>query len=379
MGRDCDRRKMNRIRCNRCLITDEIPSAAIVDGICAYCRMHDRLEKQFPISQSQLERIVKRIKKVGRKNQYDCLIGISGGCDSSYLLYLAVKILRLRPLVVHFDNRWNTEIAESNMERLISALNVDFVRHQLAKEMYDKVNEAFFEATVPDADIPNDMAMLALFKEVAMQNRIKYILNGHSFRTEGSSPLAWTYMDAKYIQSIYQSIWGKPLAGFPLLTVQKQIKAAIFGIREIRLLNYVDYRKDEAKKVLKRFFGWQDYGDHHSENKYSAFVTYHLLPKRFGIDKRIIEYSAFVRSGQLGRAKAQNRLKEKPCLSKEILEEVSQKYHAFDNVMRSAQVRSFKDFETYHAFFKRYRWLIWLATRFQLLPETFYIKYTRET
>ena len=366
------------MRCSRCLITDEIPGATIADGICAYCRMHDRLERQFPISQTRLGRIVKRIKRAGRKNRYDCLIGISGGCDSSYLLYLAVRVLGLRPLVIHFDNRWNTEIAESNMERLISALNVDFIRYQLAKEMYDKVNEAFFEAAVPDADIPNDMAMLALIKEVAMQYGIKYILNGHSFRTEGSGPLAWTYMDAKYIQSVYRSAWGETLAGFPLLTVRKQAKTAVLGIREIRLLNYVDYQKDEAKKELKRLFGWQDYGGHHSENKYSAFVTSYLLPERFGIDKRIIEFSAFVRSGQLGKATALKQLREEQCLSKKVLKEVAQKYHAFDNVMRSARIRSFKDFETYHGLFKRYRWLIWLATRFQLLPRTFYIKYTRE-
>jgi len=366
------------MRCSRCLITDEILGATIVDGTCAYCRMHDRLEKQFPISQSQLERIVKRIKKAGRKNQYDCLIGISGGCDSSYLLYLAVRFLRLRPLVVHFDNHWNTEIAESNMERLVSALNVDFIRYQLAKEMYDKVNEAFFEATVPDADIPNDMAIVAMSREMAMRYKIKYIVNGTTFRTEGSSPLAWVYMDAKYIQSVYQSIWGKPLMGFPLLTIRKQIRVAISGIKEIRLLDYIDYQKNEAKKELKKLFGWQDYGCHHSENKYSAFVTYHLLPKRFGIDKRIIEYSALVRSGQLRRAEALERLEEKICLPKETLKEIVQRYPAFDNIMKSNRVQSFKDFETYHKLFKRYRWLIWLATRFQLLPRTFYIKYTRE-
>jgi len=366
-------------RCNRCLITDEIPGATIVDGICAYCRMHDRLEKQFPISQNRLERIVKRIKKTGRKNRYDCLIGISGGCDSSYLLYLAVRVLGLRPLVIHFDNRWNTEIAEGNMERLVSALNVDFIRYQLARETFDKVNEAFFEAAVSDADIPNDMAIVAMSREMAMRHKIKYIVNGTTFRTEGSSPLAWTYMDARYIKSIYQSAWGKALVGFPLLTVWKQIKAAISGIKEIRLLDCIDYRKDEAKGELKRLFGWQDYGDHHSENKYSAFVTYHLLPKRFGIDKRIIEYSAFVRSGQLKRTKALERLKEKIYLPKETLKEIAQRYPAFDNIMKSNRIRSFKDFETHHRLFKRYKWLIWLATHFQLLPRTFYIKYTRET
>jgi len=264
------------------------------------------------------------------------------------------------------------------MKKLVSIFNVDFIRYQLARETFDKVNEAFFEATVPDADIPNDMAIVAMCRELAMRYKIKYIVNGTTFRTEGSSPLAWTYMDAKYIQSIYQSIWGEALVGFPLLTIWKQIKVAISGIKEIRLLDCIDYQKNEAKKELKKLFGWQDYGCHHSENKYSAFVTYHLLPKRFGIDKRIIEYSALMRSGQLRRAEALERLKKKICLPKGMLEEVSQKYHAFDNVMQSARVRSFKDFETYHKLFKHYRWLIWLATRFQLLPRTFYIKYTKE-
>ena len=366
------------MRCDRCLITSSVPHADFEHGVCSYCRMHDRLEKQYPISQHRLEGVVKRIKKTGRKSRYDCLIGISGGCDSSYLLYLAVRVLKLRPLVIHIDNHWNTKQAESNMKHLVATLNVDFFRYQLAKETFDKLNEAFFEASVSDADIPNDMAMLALFKEVAMQYRIKYILGGHSFRVEGFNPLAWTYMDAKYIQSVYQSFWNKPLTGFPLLTVWKQLKAAIYGIREIRLLNYIDYQKDKAKKVLERSFGWQDYGGHHLENKYTAFVTSYLLPRKFRIDKRIIEYSALMRSGQIGELVAQEKLKEKPYLPRGVLKEVRQKYPNFDSVMGSSERRIFKDFRTYHRLFRRCRWLIWLASCFRLIPKTFYIKYTRD-
>jgi len=366
------------LKCNRCLIDKSIPGADIKDGMCSYCRMHDRFEKQYTIDNIKLQKLIKKIKKTGKRRSYDCLIGISGGCDSSYLLYLAVKKFNLHPLVVHFDNRLNTKCAENNMRNLVDFLNVDFIRYQLPKKTYNELNRAFFESSVSDADIPNDMAMLAIFKKVARQFGIKFIFNGHSFRTEGSNPLSWTYMDAKYIQSVYRSFWNKPLVGFPLLTVLEQLKAGFLGIKEIRLLNYIDYRKDDAKKVLRENVDWEDYGGHHLENKYTAFISSYFLPKKFGIDKRIIEYSALVRSGQLTREKAEKMLKKEPNLPNNILKEIKQKYSNFDNIMKSKSKKSFQDFETYHKLFKRYKFLIWIGSKLQLLPKTFYIKYAKK-
>jgi len=363
--------------CKRCLIGNYIPGMKIENGVCQYCRIHDKLERQYPISLENLQRLGAKVKKAGKRRRYDCLIGISGGCDSSYLLHLAVKVLKLHALVIHFDNRWNTRQAENNMRKIVDALGVDFIRYQLNKQMYDKLSRAFFEASVSDADIPNDMAMLAIFKDAAKQYKIKYIFNGHSFRTEGTVPLDWTYMDARYIQSVYFSRWGEKIKGFPMLTLWKQLKWALTGIKEVRPLYFMPYRKEKIKKYLAEKYGWEDYGGHHLENKYTAFITSYFLPKKFNIDKRIIGYSALIRSRQLTKEEAEEKLKEKLCLSKDILKEIKQTYPNFNDVMKSKPKKSFQDFKTYHKLFRRYKWLIWILAEFHLVPETFYAKYVR--
>jgi len=367
-----------KTECERCLIDSNIPGAELKGGICRYCRIHDKLEKRYPISHKHLLKLSEKVKKSGKRRKYDCLIGISGGCDSSWLLHIVVKFLKLRPLVIHFDNRWNTKQAESNMRKMVDALNVDFVRYQLNKKMYDKLNRAFFEASVSDVDIPNDMAMLAIFKIVAKQYKIKYIFNGHSFRTEGTTPLGWTYMDAKYIQSVYSSRWGGKLEGFPLLTFWKQLKWGLSGIKEVRPLYFVPMKKKTAKMILAKKYCWEDYGGHHLENKYTAFVASYFLPRKFGIDKRIIEYSALIRSGQMTKSEAKKKLEKKPYLTKGILREIRETYPDIDIVMQKPVV-DYHFFDTYHKLFRKYRWLIWLAMKFCLLPETFYLKYTRRS
>jgi len=365
------------MECKNCLISTDVPGSEFESGVCRYCRIHDKLERQYPSSFEHLRILTEKIKKAGKRRQYDCLLGISGGCDSSYLLHLTVKILRLRPLVIHFDNRWNTEQAENNMRKIVDILSVDFIRHQLSKEMYDKLNRAFFEASVSDADVPNDMAMLAIFKDVAKRYKIRYIFNGHSFRTEGTTPLDWTYMDARYIQSVYSSKWGEEIEGFPLLTFWKQLKWAFSGIKEVRPLYFVAQRKEDIKKFLTKEYGWEDYGGHHLENKYTAFVASYLLPKKFGIDKRVIEYSALIRSGQMTKSEAKLKLKKEPYLAGSVLEEIKGMYPDFNEIMRKPVVLH-DSYETHHRLFRKYRWLIWLAVKFHLLAETFYIKYTRK-
>lgn len=367
-----------KAECKRCLVDSDVPGAELRDGVCHYCRIHDKLARRYPISHERLLRLSEKMKKSGKRRKYDCLIGISGGCDSSWLLHIAVESLKLRPLVIHFDNRWNTKQAEGNMRKMVDALNVDFIRYQLSKRMYDRLNRAFFDASVSDADIPNDMAMLAIFKIVAKQHRIKYILNGHSFRTEGTTPLGWTYMDAKYIQSVYFSQWGEKISGFPMLTFWRQLKWGLSGIKEIRPLYFSPMRKENIKRILAKEYGWEDYGGHHLENKYTAFVASYLLPRKFGIDKRIIEYSALIRSGQMTKGVAKKKLEKKPHLATGTLKEIREVYPDIDKVIQEPVI-NYRFFDTYHGLFRRYRWLTWLAVKLRLLPETFYLKYTRKS
>jgi N-acetyl sugar amidotransferase len=354
------------------------------DGVCNFCEIHDGLEAQYPktgYDAGVFKRQLEDMKRRGKGRKYDCLIGLSGGCDSSYMIHLAVKEFGLRPLVVHFDNRWNTPAAEHNIKVMVEALNVDFIRYQINREEFQVLNEAFLAASTPDADIPNDLAMLTLFMETAVRYDIKYVFNGHDFRSEGTCPLSWTYMDARYVSDVYRRYSGEELKNYPNLTLWKQIKWAFKNIKAIRPLYYVDYDKPRVKEMLAERYGWEDYGAHHCENVYTAFIGAYLWPKKFGIDLRLIEYSALIRSGRLAKEEARKLWEIPPELPDGFLEEVQARTCMSDAVLEdvmSSPKRSFKDFDSYHSIFVRYRLIVWMLVKLRLLPNTFYEKYTKE-
>jgi len=351
--------------CNRCLFTNEITHIGD-DGECEYCKLHDELEKNASGSWVfELE----RIKKAGRGKKYNCLIGISGGLDSSLLLYMAVVYWGLRPLVIHFNNGYNTKAASRNMKRLIDNLNVDFIMYRVNKFEYDTLNEAFLEAGVPDADIPNDIAMAKLMYETAKAHGIKTILNGHCFRTEGSTPKLWTRMDAEYIKAVYEDHTGDTLHNFPLYTFWDQVWQGIKGIRQVRPYHYksvFDLRAD-LEKEMKENVDWVDYGGKHSENRYTEFVGAMLLPVKFGIDKRIVYLSARVRSGLIGKEESRKILSEPPVFDATKYPDWATGYVYDDHINNR---------EWYHLFnFKKYSFLIWILSRLGVVPHTFYKKY----
>jgi len=341
------------MECKICLLTDK--ETNIVDGICDFCRIHDKLEKR-----SKNYNFWKMFNKMKREKGYQVLIGISGGVDSSYLLHWVVTN-GLKPLVVHFDNGYNNPIAERNMEKLVSELGVTFLRYSTHQAEYDKLCAAFIQAGVPDVDIPNDMAMSGIVMDLAKRYKIKYILNGHDFRSEGSTPLIWTYMDAKYIQSVYKWFTGEDIKHFPLQTFKKQIYSALRGIRQVRPYYYLNIRDEDKKFTIKELYGWEEYGPKHAENLYTEWVGYEYLPKYFGIDKRIVYLSAQIRSGNIDKTEAKRLLKAK--------HKVKITFNDFKGVKRTH-----KDFETYN--FKKYKLLLWILAKLKLIPWLFYKKYT---
>lgn len=342
--------------CNRCLFTSKIANINETTGQCEYCDIHDELEKQS--KGADLESVLDKIK--AKKGKYNCLIGISGGLDSSTLLYLAVKKWNLKPLVIHFDNNYNTLVAKENMDNLIKTLDVDAIIYRVNKSEYDRLNKAFLQSGTPDADIPNDIAMTKLMYETADKYGIKYILNGHDFREEGSTPRAWTYMDAEYIRSVYLWYSGKKLENYPLFTFKDQLYYTIKGIKQIRPFHFGFNRRDVEMEMIK-MCNWKCYGAKHCENEYTAFVGCELLPKKFGIDKRIVYLSARVRSGMMSKEEAYLQLSE----------ETKCPIHfdfKYSNVIRE---RSY--FGRYN--FKKYKVLIWILMKLQVVPYTFYKKY----
>lgn len=356
--------------CPRCLFTSEY--AKIGETQCNYCDIHDQLENNS--RPENLYRDLYKISLAGREKRYDCLIGISGGLDSSLLLYLAVKKWDLRPLVIHFDNGFNNEAAESNMKNLCEKLNVNSITYRLDKHEYTNLNLAFLEAGVPDADIPNDIAMTKLMYETAKQHGIKWILNGHDFRTEGSTPAAWTYMDAEYICDVYEQFTGEELKNYPLLTFWDQIKYAFKGIKQIRPFHYgIDREKFE--KEMKEFIGWKDYGGKHAENIYTEYVGAHLLPNKFNIDKRIVYLSAQIRSGKLDKSEAKLILSGKTMFDMNKFTDQDLKARIEVCAMSEKQPR--ENFKRYNFKSGWKKCAVWALAKMKVVPYTFYVKYCK--
>ena len=194
------------MECNRCLANNTISSLKLnKEGICQFCIIHDEMDKEFllnDLSEKKIFDIANKIKKDGKNKKYDCIVGISGGRDSTFLLYYIKKILHLNPLAVHYDNGFDSDISVSNILKVCKKLNVELETNVADWDTFKKITRSFFLAGVSDPDTPTDVGIFKTMYEIAYREQVKYVFNGHSFRTEGIEPLDWTYMDGKYIEDI---------------------------------------------------------------------------------------------------------------------------------------------------------------------------------
>lgn len=354
--------------CKRCLF-DESIAKMDSEGICEYCRLQEQQSKST--NPDDWYGVLNNIKEKGEGKQYDCLIGISGGEDSSVLLYLAVKVWKLRPLVVHFNNRTNRKVADNNIRVLIDHLNVNFIEYYLDNKEYTELTYALLKAGVSDCDIANDVCMSKIQVKAAMDYGIKFILNGHSFREEGSSPKAWSVIDTTYLNSIYKRWYGKDLVNYPLLTVWDQIKSAIYGLRKVSPFHYKDHDRQNIIKALKAI-GWQDYGGKHNENIYTAFVGNYVLPLKFKIDKRITYLSAQIREGKMTKFEAKDILAKPAQFNVNDLGE--QKDYLL-KLVESYPIRPRSDYKMTD--FKTLKPLFWVLMKLRVFPISAYNKYCK--
>ena len=304
------------ITCSRCLMDTTVNGITFDEkGECTFCKIHDDLEKKYPLNDSskkKLNTLVSKIKKDGKSKKYDCIVGISGGRDSSYTLYTAVK-LGLKPLAVHFDNGWNSENAVRNIENLCKKLNVDLHTHVANWEEFKDLQKSFLKASVPDAEVPTDWVIFSVLFEQASNHNIKYIIHGHSFRTEGTTPLTWTYMDGKYVNCIHGNFGKVKVKSFPIMSLSKYLYYTFFKrIKQVRLLYYLPYDEKKILQMLTDEVGWINYGGKHHESMYTGFFQSYILTRKFNIDKRKLHYSALMRSGQISKEKAQEIIKKDP-------------------------------------------------------------------
>ncbi|MFC5412552.1 N-acetyl sugar amidotransferase [Larkinella bovis] len=369
-------------RCSRCVLDTTVSDIWFdAAGVCKYCYIHDEMERLHPLENMEeaLGKIVKKIRKAGRNKSYDCIVGVSGGRDSIYTLYLARK-LGLRPLAVYFDNGWNTETAVSNIRKATDLLRVDLHTVTADPDEFRDLQRAFLRASVPDADIPTVYAIHSVLYEKAAKENIRYILHGHSFRTEGTSPISWTYMDGRYIKDIHQKFGSGVIRSFKILTLPWLLYCVfVKRIKEVRLLEYIEYNKKKVDEVLKHDLDWVYYGGHHHKNLYTNFFQSFLLPEKFNIDKRKTELSALVRSGQITREAAITELEagsyryERSVVMYAIAK-LGLSLEEWEHVYYRAP-RSHKEFRTYLPLIRLLRLPIWVACKLRILPYILYLKY----
>lgn len=372
----------NKKICVRCVSDTSIPNIRFDNkGVCNFCKVHDKLEELYPLDehgQQRLNQLIAKIKDKGENKKYDCVVGISGGTDSTYSLYMAKK-LGLRPLAVHLNNTWNTDIAMENMKKTVTKLGVDFREIHCDWEEFKDLQISFLKASVPEAEIPTDVAIHAILHQVAAEEGIKYVLLGHSFRTEGIAPIGWTYMDGKYINSVQKMFGNTELKSFPNLTISSVFYYTfIKRIKVIPLLNYFKYSKEDARKILEKELDWTYYGGHHFESVYTHFIIVCLLWKKFKIDKRKINFSAHIRSGLMTREQALERLKEEPSVKEGIagycIERLGLTTKDFEDIM-ALPPKSFYDYPTYYPIISAFKFPIKIACKLNMFSPVLYEKF----
>lgn len=285
-----------------------------VDGICNYYHDYQKHGRKQILEgaegQSKIDAIVKAIKLNGKGKAYDCLIGLSGGVDSTYVAYL-VHQLGLRPLAVHLDNGWNSELAVMNIHNIVNKLDIDLYTLVVNWEEFRDIQLAYLKASVVDIEVVSDHAIFATMYKLAKEKNIGYIISGTNTVTEHIMPPSWLYhkMDFANLKDIHHQYGQVRLKTYPTFDFRKYVYySAFLKLTPISILNYVPYVKAEAKQLIARELEWRDYGGKHYESLFTKFYQAYILPQKFHIDKRKAHLSTLICSGQMSKAEALDEL-----------------------------------------------------------------------
>ncbi len=341
--------------CSYCVMDTSDPEIVFDEqGVCNHCK--DAKKKLQAVEEKKksfdLKAFQEKIKSEGKGKKYDCIVGISGGVDSCYVMYLA-KQMGLRPLAVHIDNGWDSELAVENIKNLLEKLGVDLYTYVVDWQEFRALQLAFFRASTPDCEIPTDHMIFPVMGMLAHKYGCKYIIMGHNSSSEGILPRKWSYghFDWRYIKSVYKIHGGGSgkLKTFPYFN-RPDYDYFTRKFVWFNLLDYIDYNKEEAKKFLKDNYSWRDYGGKHYESFYTKFYQTYILPVKFGYDKRRMHLSSLIVAGQLSRQEALEMLKDKPydeqTIERDIeyfIEKMQISREEFDKIMQ-AECLSYWDY-----------------------------------
>ncbi len=341
--------------CQRCVMdTSDYEIYFDDNGFCNHCISYfKRIPNQSKQNESTLNALISRIKEEGKNKKYDCIIGLSGGVDSSFLAYKVIQ-LGLRPLAVHFDNGWDSELAVKNIENIVNKLKIDLHTFVMDWEEFRHLQLSFLKASVPDCEIPTDHGIIAVLYETALKERVRYIISGTNTSTEGILPNNWSYgaTDWRYIKSVHKNYSGTKLRAFPRFGFIKWCYLVFVRrkIRVISLLDFVQYNKKSAMNIIENELDWKYYGCKHGESIYTQFYQTYILPVKFKIDKRRAHLSTLICSGQITRKEALKELEEPTYQEKEtrekmeyVLKKLKLTQQEFNNIL-ALPTRTYKEF-----------------------------------
>jgi N-acetyl sugar amidotransferase len=307
--------------CTYCVMdTSDVAITFDTDGRCNHCTRAETLLKLTPRTKAEgearLAALVAQIQRRAPTTEYQCLIGLSGGVDSSYVAWLAHR-LGLRVLAVHCDNGWNAEVAVGNIQTLCERLEIDLMTYVINWEEFRDLQRSFLRASVVDVELVTDHAIFAAMVRLAREHRIPFVLGGGNLATESILPRSWVWpkQDLRNIKAIHRRFGSQPLNSYPTCGVLRWslLRYSPLGTDFVEILNYACYRRDEALSVLEQQLGWRSYGGKHHESVFTRFYQEYLLPEKFGVDKRRAHLSSLIVNGELTRAGAVAQLEERPA------------------------------------------------------------------
>jgi N-acetyl sugar amidotransferase len=316
---------------------------------------------------NELMQIADKIKKDGKGRDFDCIMGLSGGLDSSYAAYVAKEIMGLRPLIFHVDAGWNTQQAVGNIEKLINGLNLDLFTEVINWEEMKDLQLSFLKAQVADQDLPQDTAFFSSLYKFAHKHKIKYVLTGGNFSTECCrEPEEWgAYLiDDTYIRDLHQKFGTRPLKTFPIVDIlrYKVYYMQILGMKIFKPLNLVPFIKNDAEDLLEKKYGWQRFQHKHHESRFTRFYEDYWMPKKFGYEKRRAHFSSLILTGQMTRDEALDRI-SRPEMDEQFLKQefeyVANKLDISVNELQQIFEGENKTYRDY----KNKKWIINLGTK----------------
>jgi N-acetyl sugar amidotransferase len=361
--------------CSRCVMDTTATEITFDEkGICNFCHQYDNVTtKDLYVDkggEEKLNSLIEKIKKDGKNRQYDCLIGISGGVDSSYVAYLVKKVYGLRALAIHLDNGWNSELAVANVEHIVKKLDIDLSTFVLDWKEFKDIQTSFLKASVSNIEIPTDHAIWALLIKTAAKHKIPYIIAGNNVVTESIMPESWLYgsKDSKFIKALHKQFGKVKLKTYPSLSTFDYVDYLLIrGIRWVPILNYINFVKSDAKQLLIDELGWRDYGGKHYESIFTRFFHSYYLPVKFGYDLRKSYLSALVCSGQMSRADALEELKQPPInpeLLKQdrdyVVKKLGLSEEEFEQILKNPN-KNFSDYPNNDSLWRNFSWLIKIA------------------